>query len=87
MFNRITLILMLIAQVNWAQTDDRDFEIANEMREELKEEGLFFVGIDVIAGKLIEVNVTSPTLLREIAALGGPNLAQEIIDVVFLPRS
>jgi len=67
--------------------DDRDFEIATEMRKQLKQDGLFFVGIDVIAGKLIEVNVTSPTLLREISALGGPNLAQEIIDAVFLTRS
>ena len=34
------------------------------MRERLKADGLYFVGLDVIDGLLIEVNVTSPTLIK-----------------------
>ncbi|MEE2696099.1 MAG: glutathione synthase, partial [Cyanobacteriota bacterium] len=39
------------------------------------EAGLFFVGIDVIAGHLSEINVTSPTGIREVEQLGKIPLA------------
>jgi glutathione synthase len=39
------------------------------------ERGLLFVGIDVIDGNLTEINVTSPTGIRAIARLGGPDVA------------
>ena len=42
--------------------------------------GLLFVGIDVIDGNLTEINVTSPTGLRAIKRLGGPDLAVSIWD-------
>ena len=42
--------------------------------------GLIFVGIDVIDGNLTEINVTSPTGLRAIKRLGGPDLAAAIWD-------
>ena len=41
----------------------------------LRERGLLFVGIDVIDGNLTEINVTSPTGIRAIARLGGPDVA------------
>ena len=41
----------------------------------LRAEGLFFVGIDVIDGRLSEINVTSPTGIREVERLGGIALA------------
>ena len=41
----------------------------------LRAEGLFFVGIDVIDGRLSEINVTSPTGIREVERLGGIPLA------------
>jgi glutathione synthase len=41
---------------------------------------LFFVGLDVIGGKLIEVNVTSPTLLQQMSRLCGENLSVTVID-------
>ena len=50
------------------------------MTERLKADGLYFVGLDVIDGMLIEVNVTSPTLIREIPELGGPDLAEEVFS-------
>jgi glutathione synthase len=52
------------------------------MKERLRADGLFFVGLDVIAGRLIEVNVTSPTLVQELRATGGPDLAAEVITAV-----
>jgi glutathione synthase len=48
----------------------------------LKARGLLFVGIDVIDGKLTEINVTSPTGIRAIARLGGPDVAGKIWDVI-----
>jgi len=49
---------------------------------ELKRRGLVFVGIDVIDGYLTEINVTSPTGIRAIARLGGPDVAAKIWDVI-----
>ena len=60
---------------------DRRIEAAIGQR--LRDDGLYFVGIDVIGDKLIEVNVTSPTLVREIQRLGGPDIATEVIRSLF----
>lgn len=46
----------------------------------LAKDGLFFVGLDVIGGKLIEVNVTSPTLIQQMSRLTGENLSATVID-------
>ena len=48
----------------------------------LRERGLLFVGIDVIDGNLTEINVTSPTGIRAIARLGGPDVAAKIWDAI-----
>jgi glutathione synthase len=58
----------------------RDREICRRLAPSLEELGLWFVGIDVIGGKLTEVNVTSPTGLVEIDALSGQSLEQRVID-------
>lgn len=58
----------------------RDREICDILRPHLRELGLGFVGLDVIAGQLTEVNVTSPTGLREIQALTGADIAGEVIE-------
>jgi len=65
-----------------AEIDDDDRRICAAMAPRLKQDGLYFVGIDVIDGQLIEVNVTSPTLVREIKELGGPDIAAEVIASV-----
>jgi len=65
------------------EPDARDHAIAAAMTERLKADGLYFVGLDVIDGMLIEVNVTSPTLIREIRDLGGPDLAEEVFSSLF----
>jgi glutathione synthase len=64
----------------------RELEICARIGPELKRRGLIFVGIDVIDGYLTEINVTSPTGLRAIQRLGGPNLAAAIWDVIEAKR-
>ena len=51
-----------------------------ELSPHLKDEGLFFVGIDVINGMLSEINVTSPTGLREIEHLSNKYISDEVIE-------
>jgi len=54
---------------------ERDHEICAAIGPLLKEQGLIFVGIDVIGNWLTEINVTSPTGIREIENFTGVNLA------------
>ena len=49
-----------------AEVEDSDIAIANAVAPLLRENGIVFAGLDVIDGKLIEVNVTSPTLVQEL---------------------
>jgi glutathione synthase len=54
-------------------------QICQVLAPALRAEGLFFVGIDVIDGRLSEINVTSPTGVREVERLGGIPLADQTI--------
>ena len=65
----------------------REQEICARIGPELKRRGLLFVGIDVIDGHLTEINVTSPTGLRAIRRLGGPDLAAAIWDAIEARRA
>ena len=69
------------------EVDDRDREIAAAVGPELVRLGIVFAGIDVIGGWLTEVNVTSPTGLREITDLGGPRLEVDVLDAVEARRN
>ncbi len=60
----------------------REHEICETIGPDLKRMGLIFVGIDVIDGNLTEINVTSPTGLRAITRLGGPDIAATIWDAI-----
>ena len=62
-----------------ADLTDADREIAARLAPELIRLGLDFVGIDVWGEKLIEVNVTSPTCLREWSAFLDRPLEDEVI--------
>ncbi|WP_350335841.1 glutathione synthase [Coralliovum pocilloporae] len=66
---------------------DREREICARIGPALKERGLIFVGIDVIGGYLTEINVTSPTGIRAVQKLGGPDIAGMIWDVVAEKRA
>ncbi len=63
-----------------AQLTGADEAIIETMRDRLLADRLFFVGLDVIGGKLIEVNVTSPTLIQQMSRLMGKNLATPVIE-------
>ena len=64
----------------------REQEICARIGPTLRQLGLLFTGIDVIHGWLTEINVTSPTGLRAIKRLGGPDLAAAIWDAIELKR-
>ncbi|MBE9202821.1 glutathione synthase [Synechocystis salina LEGE 06099] len=57
----------------------REAEICALLKPKLQADGLYFVGIDVIGGYLTEVNVTSPTGIREIDRLEGVRLGEKVI--------
>ncbi len=60
----------------------REEEICEAIGPSLKQQGLIFVGIDVIGDYLTEINVTSPTGIQEIDRFDGSNLAGEIWDAI-----
>ncbi len=64
----------------------REREICHRLGPALRERGLIFVGIDVIDGFLTEINVTSPTGIRAIKNLGGPDVAAMIWDRIEAKR-
>ena len=60
----------------------RDLEICARLGPELKRRGLIFTGIDVIGPYLTEINVTSPTGIRQVKAFGGSDIAALIWDAI-----
>ncbi|ABE37639.1 glutathione synthase [Rhodopseudomonas palustris BisB5] len=72
-----------------AATDlsERERTICATLAPKLRERGLLLVGIDVIDGYLTEINVTSPTGIRAVARLGGPDIAARVWDVIEQKRS
>ncbi len=67
---------------NATELSEREREICATIGPELKARGLILVGIDVIDGNLTEINVTSPTGIRAIRKLGGPDLAAATWDAI-----
>ena len=61
---------------------DRDHWIAEQVAPTLIEKGLLFVGLDVIGDYLTEINVTSPTCVREIDNAQDIGIAQLLIDAI-----
>jgi glutathione synthase len=61
---------------------EREREICARLGPSLRDKGLLFVGIDVIDGFLTEINVTSPTGIRAIKNLGGPDVAALVWDKI-----
>ena len=61
---------------------DRDRWIAEQVGPDLRRRGLLFVGLDVIGDSLTEINVTSPTCLREIEAAASPGIASQLMDCI-----
>jgi glutathione synthase len=65
---------------------EREREICARLGPALRERGLLFVGIDVIDGFLTEINVTSPTGIRAVKNLGGPDIASLVWDAIEAKR-
>lgn len=61
---------------------ERDAEICARLGPELKKRGLLFTGIDVIGPYLTEINVTSPTGIRQVKQFGGNDIAVMIWDAI-----
>ncbi|HSH28498.1 MAG TPA: glutathione synthase, partial [Thiohalobacter sp.] len=62
------------------QLTDRDRWICAQVAPALREKGLYFVGLDVIGDYLTEVNVTSPTCIRELDREYGLDIAGDLMD-------
>ncbi|NVK34221.1 MAG: glutathione synthase [Rhodobacteraceae bacterium] len=65
-----------------SELTEREREICARLGPSLKEKGLILVGIDVIDGRLTEINVTAPTGIRAVKRLGGPDVAKTVWDVL-----
>ena len=61
---------------------ERDRWICAQLGPSLREMGLLFVGLDVIGDYLTEINVTSPTCIRELDALYRVDIAGQLMDVI-----
>jgi len=61
---------------------DRDREICERLGPELRQRGLLFTGIDVIGPYLTEINVTSPTGIREVRSFSGNDISATIWDAI-----
>lgn len=61
---------------------ERDYWICEQVGPELKKRGLLFVGIDVIGDYLTEINVTSPTCIRELDEQFGLDIAGNLMDKI-----
>ena len=60
----------------------RDREIAERVGEPLRRAGVCFAGLDVVGGRLTEINITSPTCIREVEAHTGRPVAMGFWDAV-----
>ena len=65
---------------------DRDRWICEQVGPTLKRKGLYFVGLDVIGDYLTEINVTSPTCIRELDAIFDINIAGQLFDALLALR-
>jgi glutathione synthase len=65
-----------------AELDKRELEVCAAVGKRLKQDGLYFAGLDLIGGLLTEVNVTSPTGIRELSRFAGTNKSDDVIHWV-----
>ena len=64
------------------ELSERDRWICEEDGPALRERGLLFVGVDVIGDYLTEINVTSPTCIRELDAIYSLNISGVLLDAI-----
>ncbi len=61
---------------------ERELMVANQVAPIVKDKGLMFVGLDVIGGRITEINVTSPTCIREIDTQCGTDIATDLLMAI-----
>ena len=64
------------------ELSERDRWICQQLGPTLREKGLLFVGLDVIGDYLTEINVTSPTCIRELDNQYGLNISGKLMDAI-----
>ncbi len=64
------------------ELSDRDRWICGQVGQDLRRRGLVFVGLDVIGGRLTEINVTSPTCIRELESQFRIDIAGTLLDAI-----
>ena len=64
------------------ELNDNDINICEQIAPILKEKGILFAGIDVIGNYLTEINITSPTCIRELDTIYGLDIASELLDCI-----
>ncbi len=64
------------------ELNDRDRWLCSRIGPVMREQGMMFVGLDVIGGFVTEINVTSPTGIREIDAQAGTDIAGQLIEAI-----
>ena len=64
------------------ELSERDRWICDQVGPALREQGLLFVGLDVIGDYLTEINVTSPTCIRELDRQYGTDIAGQLMDTI-----
>jgi glutathione synthase len=69
------------------ELSERDRWICSQVGPVLKSKGLVFVGLDVIGDYLTEINVTSPTCIRELDAIYGTDIAGDLLDAIAARRA
>jgi len=69
------------------ELSERDRWICQQVGPTLKAKGLYFVGLDVIGDYLTEINVTSPTCIRELDEIYGINIAGQLFDALLAIRA
>ncbi len=65
-----------------ADLNDAERHICAQLRPELQRHGILFAGLDIIDGHLTEINVTSPTCVRELEALYAPGICDQLLDCI-----
>lgn len=63
-----------------AELEDADLRICAQIKPFLQQQGLLFAGIDVIGGFLTEINITSPTGIRQLDSIYGVSMADQVLD-------
>jgi glutathione synthase len=69
-------------QVSLSPLDEAELALCERVARQLKEDGVFFAGIDLIGGMLTEINITSPTGIRELKALTGVDAGDLFIEAI-----